>query len=332
MHRNKYLLTDVLKGEMGFQGFLVSDWAAIDKLGADYKSDIEKAINAGLDMAMIPNGPGSPNNYVDFITDLKALVAEGKVPQTRIDDAARRILRVKAALGLFQNPWTDAQLTGQIGSPAHRAVARQCVQESVVLLKNESHQLPLKKDVKRLAVIGQGADDLGLQCGGWTIDWQGRTGAVTTGGTTLLAALKAAAGPQTEIVYSPDGNATGADAAIVVVSEPPYAETAGDRQDLNLSTADRATIAQLKNTGVPVVTVIYSGRPLILGSALTDSTAVMAAWLPGTEGAGLADILFGTAAPVGKLTHPWPADAGQYSVDHLQGTPQFPEGYGLTYP
>ncbi len=143
MHANKYLLTDVLKGELGFRGFLVSDWAAIDQLSPDYKHDIEQSINAGLDMIMIPNGPGKPNNYVEFINDLKELVAEGKVPQSRIDDAVRRILRIKFQMGLFENTATDPALTAAIGSPEHRAVARECVRESLVLLKNEKHALPL---------------------------------------------------------------------------------------------------------------------------------------------------------------------------------------------
>jgi beta-glucosidase len=154
MHSNKHLLTDVLKGELGYQGFLVSDWAAIDQISPDYKTDIATSINAGLDMIMIPYGPGTKNNYVEFIQDLKELVAAGKVPQSRIDDAVSRILRVKFQMGLFENPWTDPALTAKIGSPEHRQVARQCVRESLVLLKNERHTLPLAKDVKHLVVVG----------------------------------------------------------------------------------------------------------------------------------------------------------------------------------
>ncbi len=190
MHGNKYLLTDVLKTELGFRGFLVSDWAAIDQISPDYKHDIEQSINAGLDMIMIPNGPDKPNNYVEFINDLKALVAEGKVPSSRIDDAVRRILRIKFQMGLFDAAPTDPALTAAVGSPAHRAVARQCVRESLVLLKNENHTLPLAKNLKHLVVVGAGADDLGMQCGGWTVDWQGGHGNITRGGTTLLAAIR----------------------------------------------------------------------------------------------------------------------------------------------
>lgn len=332
MHGNKYLLTDVLKGELRFQGFLVSDWAAIDQLGADYKADIEASINAGMDMVMIPAGPGEKNNYREFIGDLKGLVAAGKVSDARIDDAVRRILRVKFQMGVFENPYTDPALTGRIGSPEHRQVARECVRESLVLLKNAKGVLPLKKDLKRLAVVGRAADDIGIQCGGWTIDWQGEAGPVTSGGTTLLAAIKQTVDPKTEVVFSPDASDfKSADAIIVVVSEEPYAEFKGDRQDLSLAPKDAAMIAKAKAVGVPVVTLLYSGRPLVLGEALGQSDAFIAAWLPGTEGLGITDVLFGDHAPNGKLPRLWPASNGQLSVDQLAGQPLFPVGFGLTY-
>ena len=159
----------------------------LTRFAGDYKSDVEQSINAGLDMAMIPNGPGQKNNYVEFIGLLKELVAEGKVPQARIDDAARRILRVKFEMGLFEHPYADPTLTAAIGSTEHRQVARQCVRESLVLLKNNNHALPLSKNIKSLAVVGKAADDLGMQCGGWTISWQGQAGQVMHGGTTILA-------------------------------------------------------------------------------------------------------------------------------------------------
>ena len=332
MHGNKHLLTDVLKGEMGFQGFLVSDWAAIDQLGPDYKKDIETSINAGLDMAMIPYGPGENNNYKQFIADLKDSVASGKVSEARIDDAVRRILRVKFQMGLFENTDTDSALTAGIGSAEHRQVARQCVRESLVLLKNSDATLPLKKNVKHIAVVGKGADDLGIQCGGWTIDWQGKVGEVTTGGTTLLAAIKKTVSAETEVVYTPDGSdLKHPDVVIVTVGEEPYAEMKGDRQDLNLSPADEALVAKAKATGAPVVTLLYSGRPLVLGSALDQSDAVIAAWLPGTESLGITDVLFGDHSPSGKLPRLWPASNEQLSVDHISGEPLFPLGFGLTY-
>jgi len=308
MSGNKYLLTDVLKGELGFQGFLISDWAAIDQLAKNYKEAVEQSINAGLDMIMIPNGPDKANNYVEFIGDLKALVAEGKVPPSRIDDAVRRILRVKFQMGLFDRPTaTDPKLTAAIGSPAHRAVARECVRKSLVLLKNQNHTLPLAKNIKHLAVVGSGADDLGMQCGGWTIDWQGGLGAITPGGTTLLAAIKQAVSPETQVTFTATGNnLQDADAVIVVIGEDPYAEMKGDRKDLNLSAPARALVAKARAAGKPVIAVLFSGRPLVLGSALADSDALVAAWLPGSEGQGITDVLFGDYPFTGQLARHWP--------------------------
>ncbi len=330
MHGNKYLLTEVLKGELGFQGFLVSDWAAIDQISPDYQTDVKTSVNAGLDMVMIPYGPGQKNNYVEFIQDLKALVASGDVSVARIDDAVSRILRVKYQLGLFDGDTTDPKLTAAIGSPAHREVARACVRESLVLLKNENHALPLSKNLKHLVVVGEAADDLGMQCGGWTIDWQGRKGAVTHGGTTLLAAIKGAVASGTTVTYSADGSdLSGADTIIVVVGENPYAEMKGDRQDLNLAAADKALVAQAQATGVPVVTVLYSGRPLVLGSALRESRAVVAAWLPGTEGEGMTDVLFGDQPFTGTLSRNWPRTNEEIAA--LRNAPHllFKDGFGL---
>ena len=302
MHGNKYWLTEVLKGELGFQGFLVSDWAAIDQISPDYKKDVELSINAGLDMVMIPYGPDKTNNYVEFIEDLKALVAEGKVSQARIDDAVRRILRIKFQMGLFAGTATDPKLTAAIGSPEHRTVARECVRKSLVLLKNEKHILPLSKNIKRLAVVGVAANDLGMQCGGWTVDWQGGRGNVTRGGTTILAAIRQAVSPQTEIMFSADAsNLKNVEAIIAVVGELPYAEGKGDRQNLILPAADLELIVKAKASGMPVITILFSGRPLVLNSAFADSDAFVAAWLPGTEGLGVTDVLFGDFKFIGKL-------------------------------
>jgi beta-glucosidase len=330
MHANKYLLTDVLKGELGFKGFLVSDWAAIDQISPDYKKDVETSINAGLDMIMIPNGLDKTNNYVEFIQDLKDLVAEGKVPQSRIDDAVSRILRVKFQMGLFENAYTDPALTSQIGSAEHRAVARECVQQSLVLLKNAAHTLPLAKNVKHLVVVGKAADDLGIQCGGWTVDWQG-SGQLTRG-TTILRAIRQTVSPGTEVTFSPDGNdVKNADAVIAVVGETPYAEMKGDRASLDLAAEDAALIANARASGAPVTTILISGRPLILGSALDASDAFIAAWLPGTEGQGVADVLFGDVKPTGKLPREWPENNDQLAANKMAGKPLFKFGYGLTY-
>jgi beta-glucosidase len=331
MHANKYLITDVLKGELGFQGLVVSDYAAIDQISPDYKTDVEAAINAGLDMIMIPNGPGHKNNYVDFINDLKALVAEGRVPASRIDDAVRRILRVKFQLDLFENPYTDPQLIAEVGSAAHRKVARECVRESLVLLKNDRHTLPLSKILKHIVVVGRAADDLGLQCGGWTIDWQGRAGQVTHGGTTILAAIRQTVSPKTQVTFSADGSEIkDADAVVVVIGEPPYAEMKGDRKQLDLPAADIALVQKARSSGAPVTTILLSGRPLVLGNALKASDAFIAAWLPGTEGLGVTDVLFGDDKFTGKLPRPWLLD--DPSVSGRKQPPEllFPIGFGLT--
>jgi beta-glucosidase len=330
MHANKHLLTDVLKEQLGFKGFLVSDWAAIDQISPNYKTDVESSINAGLDMVMIPNGPNKTNNYVEFINDLKDLVSQGEVSQARIDDAVSRILRIKFQMGLFENPWTDPSLTAQIGSAEHRAVARNCVRQSLVLLKNKHHALPLSKNLKHIAVVGEAADDLGMQCGGWTISWQG-SGNMTRG-TTVLQAIRDRVSPSTQVTFSPDGSdLQEADAVIVVVGEKPYAEGLGDRTNLDLSASDAALIQKAKASGAPVTTILFSGRPMILGRSIKASDAFIAAWLPGTEGEGVADVLFGDYAPTGKLPREWPRNDGQFAVNHMHGKPLFPFGYGLTY-
>jgi beta-glucosidase len=328
---NKALLTGVLKGELGFQGLVISDYNAIKQTDPDFKTAIKKSINAGIDMAM------EPQQFREFIAQLTALVEEGDVPLARIDDAVRRILRVKAAMGLLgehPNVTADAALQPSVGSPEHRELARRAVRESLVLLKNDGGVLPLAKNANRILVAGRGADDLGIQCGGWTIDWQGKPGPVTTGGTTILAAIKHAVGDAGEVVSSVDGsNAGDVDAAIVVVGELPYAEGAGDDADLALSEADLAAVRRAKEAGAPVVLVVLSGRPLILGEALDDADAVIAAWLPGTEGGGVADVLFGDARPVGKLSFTWPRSVDQHPINAGDAgkEPAFPLGFGLAY-
>lgn len=333
MHGHKHLLTDVLKEELRFKGFIVSDWAAIDELPYDYKKSIEVSINAGLDMVMIPNGPGQPNNYIDFITQLTALVGENRVSMARIDDAVRRILRTKLQSGAFEQTVVAPGLIAAIGSRPHRDVARQCVQQSLVLLKNEQNALPLSKDFKRLCVIGKAADDLGIQCGGWTISWQGETGKVTSGGTTILQALRNTVSSNTVITYSATAtNIERADVAIVVLGETPYAEMKGDRPDLRLPPEDIALIKKAKDVGMPVITVLLSGRPLVLGDALESSDAFVAAWLPGTEGQGVADVLLGDVKPTGKLPRSWPKETvTQLAQTNSPGKPLFPFGFGLSY-
>lgn len=334
MHGHKYLLTDVLKGELGFKGFLVSDWAAIDKLPGSYKEEIALSINAGLDMAMIPFGPGEGNNYLDFMKLLKELVNEKKVSMERIDDAVRRILSVKFAMNLFDNPSRDPKLFAAIGSKEHREVARDAVRQSLVLLKNEGDFLPLSRNLKRIHVAGRGADSIGMQCGGWTIPWQGSSTLKLDGSTTILQAVKATVSKETKITYSIDGSgAAGADAAIVVIGESPYAEMFGDSKDLALSKNDLAVIENMKSAGIPFVVILLSGRPMIIDPALNASTAFAAAWLPGTEGEGITDVIFGDFSPVGKLPHSWPRNMGQVPINTGDPNydPLFPYGFGLTY-
>jgi len=334
MHGNKYLLTDILKNELGFTGFLVSDWAAIDQLSNDYKKDIEISINAGLDMVMIPNGPGTAHNYLEFISLLKQLVVENKVPMSRIDDAVRRILKAKEDLNLTASLVADKDLLAKVGSKEHREVARDAVRQSLVLLKNEKNILPLSKNAKRIVVAGKGADNIGMQCGGWTISWQGQSGNTLSGGTTILAAIQHTVSSDTKVVYSPDGtNVDGADVAILVVGEEPYAEMFGDRDDLSLSKTDSALVQKMKSLGIPSVVVLLSGRPLIIDSILNSSSAIVAVWLPGTEGQGVSDVLFGDFAPTGKLSHSWPKSMQQIpiNVGDQNYDPLFPYGFGLTY-
>lgn len=332
MHGQAHLLTEVLKGELGFRGFLVSDWAAIDQLPGDYAAQIEASINAGLDMVMIPNGPAKKKSYVEFATLLGEHVRAGRVSQARIDDAVRRILRVKLAMGLAGRPLIGRTRLGELGSPAHRAVAREAVQRSLVLLKNEHAALPIGNSVRRLLVVGAAADDLGAQCGGWTISWQGGHGAVTPGGTTLLAGLRQVAPADCTITFNASGeNLEAADAIVAVIAENPYAEGRGDRRDLNLPAGDLALLRRAHAAKVPVTLVLLSGRPLILGEALDLCDGIVAAWLPGTEGAGVADVLFGARAPTGKLPMSWPRTMEQIPINVGDATynPLFPFGFGL---
>ncbi len=323
MHGNKALITGLLKGELGFQGFVVTDWAAIDKMADDYKQDVEVAINAGIDMVMVPI------NYRDFVADLKALVAERRVPMARIDDAVRRILRQKVRFKLWERPFTDRALTAQIGSPAHRAVARQAVQQSLVVLKNDKGVLPLAASA-RVHVCGVRADDIGAQCGGWSVGWNGGRGAITPG-TTIRQGFEQVLGAG-RVTFSKDAaGAESADVVVAVVGEDPYAEGTGDRDQLELSADDRALVDAARRSGKPLVVVLLSGRPLILGDLVDRAAALVAAWLPGTEGAGIADVLGGAVKPTGKLPCSWPRDMAQIpiNVGDSSYAPLYPYGFGL---
>lgn len=330
VHGQKYLLTTLLKGELGFKGFVVSDWKAIEQLPGDYAQQIEKSIDAGVDMVMVPDV------YPAFFDTLKQVVASGRLPMSRIDDAVRRILTVKFRMGLFERPFGDPSLMKSFGSPAHRAIARQAVRESLVLLTNRNDVLPLAPATTPVAVAGAAADDVGTQCGGWTIGWQGAPGPITKG-TSILQAVRNAA-PGAQVSYSAGGDVpAGVRAAIVVIGEKPYAEGRGDRTSLDLDASDVALVKKVKAAGVPTIVVLLSGRPLILEPILGDADAILAAWLPGTEGDGVADVLFGVFNPTGRLSHTWPQSTAQIPInvgpngEPPAATPLFPYGYGLSY-
>ncbi|MEZ4671032.1 MAG: glycoside hydrolase family 3 N-terminal domain-containing protein [Anaerolineae bacterium] len=339
MSAQKYLVTDFLKGELGFKGFVVSDWQAIDQISGDYYADVVTAINAGIDMNMVPY------KYDAFIKTMHKAIGAGDIPMSRIDDAVRRILTVKFMLGLFEHPFSDPALLSEVGSDGHRALARQAVSESLVLLKNDNNALPMPRDVPTVFVGGAAADNIGLQSGGWTIEWQGKDGNITPG-TTILDAIKATVSPDTQVnfnrfgkfdrIVDSAGSPLVSDIAIAVVGEKPYAEGRGDSSDLSLSDADRSLVDRMRASSRQLVVIIISGRPLILDeSILKAADAIVAAWLPGTEGQGVADNLFGDHPFTGKLPYTWPRSMDSLPFDFANLKPDdatilFPFGYGLS--
>jgi beta-glucosidase len=331
MHGDKHLITDVLKGELGFTGFVVSDWNGVDQIdGVKGLSpqDVRAAINAGVDMVMVPT------EWRSFIAILRDEVQAGRVSQERIDDAVKRILTKKFELGLFEHPMADRSFAATIGNAAHRELARRAVAESQVLLKNDGRVLPLATANNKIFVAGKNADDIGGQSGGWTITWQGSPGRITEG-TTILQGIKASVDPSTTVTYGVSGKGIDSSykAAVAVIGEKPYAEYEGDRpDDLGLDQTDLDTLATLRASGVPVIVVLVSGRPLDIAAHLGDWKALVAAWLPGSEGQGVADVLFGRTAPRGKLPVTWPRSSSQEPINDGDGKPAlFPFGYGLTY-
>jgi len=347
-HGSRYLLTDVLKGRLGFDGFVVSDWDGVDQLADDLAEALATSVNAGVDMIMVSA------DWRRMLATLKTIVADGRVPMARVDDAVRRILTVKHRVGLFERvrpaerPWANSS---SFGGAAHRAVAREAVRKSLVLLKNDG-ALPLRKDA-RILVAGKNADDRGHQCGGFTVEWQGTHGNDRIiGGTSIWEGISAAA-PGARL--SVDGSAADPrahDVAIVVIGELPYAEGMGDLRPggavargsgvqtmTNLApygssmvlaerhAEDLETIRRITAKGIPVVTVLVSGRPLVVNAELGESKAFVAAWLPGSEGQGVADVLFGDHGFTGTLPFSWPKEpVGEYG----KAAPLFPRGYGLT--
>jgi len=327
MHAHKALLTDSLKTDFAFDGFVVSDWLAVEQLKGTFSEQVATAINAGIDMSM------EPKRDTLFISTLTALAGSGGVPQSRIDDAVRRILRVKFRQGLFESSERRTAWDTEIGSVEHRALAREAVRKSLVVLKNDNTVLPLPKTGKTISVVGTHADNTGLQCGGWTkvggmdnVAWNGAAG-VVQGATSILAGFKSLAGASIQTA------ATGADVVVVVAGEQPYAETSGDKADLPLPAQAATLLATAKAAGQKTVLVLVSGRPLVLGEAAANADAIVAAWLPGSEGAGVADVLLGDVAPVGKLPMTWPASIAQLPINIGDAVyaPLYPYGHGLTW-
>jgi len=343
MHGHKPYLTDALKGRMNFGGFVVGDWNGHGQVKGCTTTDCPATINAGLDMAM------ASDSWKGFYDTTLAAVKDGTISQERLDEAVRRILRVKMRLGLFEAGKPSSRAVGGqfalIGAPEHRAVARQAVRESLVLLKNQGGVLPLSPK-QRILVAGDGANDVGKQAGGWTLNWQGT-------GTTrkdfpnadtiyegIAQQVKSAGG---EAALAVDGKyTTKPDVAVVVFGENPYAEFQGDLPTLAYKPGDDSDLELLKRfkaEGIPVVAVFLSGRPLWVNREINASDAFVAAWLPGSEGAGIADVLLrkpdGSVQHdfKGKLSFSWPRTATQYAnnVGQKDYNPQFAFGYGLSY-
>ena len=334
LHGHKYLINDVLKKELKFGGIVVSDWAGINELDKDYKTCIIQSINAGIDMNMVPGSLNSDDNsYDDFIRLAIESVKEGSIPMERIDDAVSRILKIKKKLGLFDKPIKAPKNIDVVGSKKHRDLARKSVRKSLVLLKNEGDILPLNKNSGKITLVGEHADNIGYQSGGWTIHWQGGSGDITPG-TTILDAFKSAVDDSNSIHYSKYGdNLLNPDVVVAVVGEKPYSEGVGDRESLHLSDEDIKLLKKVKNSNLPHVVVLISGRPMIINESLTESDAFVAAWLPGSEGKGISDVIFGDYNFTGKLSMTWPKSMNQIPINYGDSNydPLFQFGFGLSY-
>lgn len=342
-HENGYLINDVLKGELGFTGLVVGDYNGVQQVsGADYKEQIANAVNAGVDLLM------EPYSWREVIKHLNASARDGSISMERIDDAVRRILRVKFEAGLFEEEIAsdeEAELMAKFGSDEHREIAREAVRKSMVLLKNDEVNgktaMEALADSKNILVVGTKADDIGTQCGGWTISWQGSTGN-TIEGTTILEGLQNAAGDRT-VTHSAVGDTTGEeDAIVVVVGEVPYAETEGDRStsSLTITNSDKIIIDNMQDSikearakGVPVIMLLLTGRPVTIADYVDQFDAIVEAWLPGTEGDGVADVLLGDYDFTGTLTYTWPWYAsdidGKFDESNAANI-LFKNGTGLT--
>ena len=341
MHANRHFVTDVLKGELGFAGLVVSDWSGLREMPGTYYEQVVASVNAGIDMTMDAEHPA---DWHEFLDTLAKAVAKGDVTQARVDDAVTRVLGVKCEAGLFDKGDADRKLTALVGSAEHHALARRAARASLVLLQNEGQLLPLSK-ASRVLVAGSGADSLARQAGGWTVAWQGAENKPFPG-TTILRGIRAALGdparvtvlaPGAELPHGPSASASGsagvADVAVLVASEPPYAEWFGDSRDLALPAADLATLDALARAKLPTVVVLLTGRPVVIAPHLGKARAWVAAWLPGSEGGAIADVLFGDFAPTGKLARAWPRRVEDLPlhVNEPIASPLFPFGHGLGY-
>ncbi|WP_405232540.1 glycoside hydrolase family 3 protein [Lentisalinibacter salinarum] len=331
IHGSKALLTDLLKDELGFDGVVLTDWEGVS-LG---NLTMKESLLAGIDMFMLVQ------SWKEGIPEIVRLVEEGEVPMSRIDDAVTRILRLKLRLGLFERPYSSDALADAMGSDAHRTVARQAVRESLVLLKNEGGILPLPKD-GNVIVAGSHADNVAFQSGGWTKKWQGahedlygHAARPVEGATSIIDGIRKVIGAERVIDAGANGVIDGADVAIVIVGEEPYAEGIGDREAevLVLTDEQRDLIRAYHAQGTKVVAVLVSGRPLLVNEELERSAAFVAAWLPGSEGEGIAEVLFGDYGFKGRLGFSWPRSADQIplNVGDEDYDPLFPYGFGLGY-
>ena len=348
MHASKELVTDVLKGRLGFDGLVISDWRAIRQIPGTYTTQVKTSVNAGVDMFMEPYS-GDTSGWREFISTLTGLVQSGDVKMARIDDAVSRILTAKFELGLFEHPYTDRSNIDTIGSPAHRAVARRAVAESQVLLKNADRTLPLAKDAQRVYVAGSNADSIGDQAGGWTITWQGNSNHQIPGDTVLEGIEKTA---RHDVTFSEDASAPVPPGAqgVVVVGETPYAEGFGDvngprwgydpgengvlrpAKTMQLSEADTQAIRTVCAQAASCTVLVVSGRPMVIPPELLGQIdALVASWLPGSEGLGVADVLFGRTGFTGKLPVTWPRSVEQepINVGDADYDPLYRYGFGL---
>jgi beta-glucosidase len=331
VHGSRALLNDLLKDELGFDGVVITDWEGIRSSDLTLRQGLE----AGFDMFMFAE------SWRTSLPEIIELVERGDVPESRIDDAVTRILRMKWRLGLFAVPMSYVDCDETVGSPAHREIARQAVRESLVLLKNEDATLPLDKTGK-VVVVGSHADSVPYQCGGWTKKWQGAHHDLydhperpVPGATSIIDGIRRLIGAENVIDAGENGFEDDADVAIIVVGETPYAEGVGDRaaEDLTLAPSQRELIERYRAAGKRVVTVLISGRPLLVSEQIAQSHAFVAAWLPGSEADGIAEVLFGDYNFSGRLGFSWPRDASQIpiNVGDADYDPLYPYGFGLSY-